>query len=106
MPMYLVQASYTAQALATLARNPQDRTAGVAAVMEKFGGRLHHLFSALGDDNIVGLAEFPDDTTAAAAMAISAPGHLRAYQTTRLFTMEESMNAMRKANSVGYQAPS
>jgi len=49
----------------------------------------------------------PDDNSATAvAMAAVSAGHLKAYKTTRLFTVEESMEAMRKAKSVGFQAPS
>jgi uncharacterized protein with GYD domain len=101
----LTQASYTAEALAALAKHPQDRTPGVAALMEKLGGKLVHLFYALGDYDIVSLAEFPDDTVAtAAAFAISSPGHSKSYKTTRLLTVAEAMEGMRKAGAVTYQA--
>lgn len=106
MPMYLIQAGYTAEALATLAKNPQDRTPGVAALMERLGGKLIYLFYALGDYDIVALAEMPDDTVAtAAAFAISSPGHIKSYKTTRLLTVEEAMEGMRKAGAVTYQSP-
>jgi uncharacterized protein with GYD domain len=106
MPMYLIQASYTAEALAALAKRPQDRTPAVAALLERLGGKLHHLFYALGDYDIVGLAEMPDETVATAvAFAISAPGHIRTYKTTRLLSVEEAMEGMRKAGAATYQAP-
>jgi uncharacterized protein with GYD domain len=106
MPMYLIQASYTAEALAALAKNPQDRTPGVATLMDKLGGKLVHLFYALGDYDIVALAEMPDDTVAtAAAFAVSAPGHIKTYKTTRLLTVAEAMEGMRMAGAVTYQAP-
>jgi uncharacterized protein with GYD domain len=106
MALYLIQASYTAEALATLAKNPQDRTPGVAAVAEKLGGRLLHLFYALGDSNIVGIIDLPDATAAtAAALAIVSPGHLRSYKTTPLLTVQEAMEGMRKAGELTYQAP-
>lgn len=52
------------------------------------------------------MADFPDDTTAMAAIfAAAAPGHLKATKTTRLYSMEESMGAMRKASKMAYPAP-
>jgi uncharacterized protein with GYD domain len=106
MAHYLIQASYTAEALATLAKNPQDRTPGVAALIEKLGGRLESFYYALGDSDIVAIAELPDATAAtAAAFAIVSPGHLRNYKTTPLLTVQEAMAGMRKAGELTYQAP-
>ncbi len=51
--------------------------------------------------------EAPDDSAAlATAMAAVTPGHLKAIKTTRLFTVEETMEAMRKAGSLAFQGPS
>ena len=50
------------------------------------------------------LSEAPDDTTAPAiVMAAVSAGHLKAVKTTRLFTVEETMEAMRKAESLTFQ---
>jgi len=52
------------------------------------------------------IADFPDDTTAMAAIvAVAAPGHLKATKTTRLYSMEEAIGAMRKASKLVYPAP-
>jgi uncharacterized protein with GYD domain len=52
------------------------------------------------------LAEIPDDISAiATSLAAVAPGHIKAIKTTKLFTVEETMEAMRKAGSVAFQAP-
>ena len=42
---------------------------------------------------------------AAVALAISAGGGLSSYETTVLMTVDETMDAMRKAGSVRYRAP-
>ncbi len=42
----------------------------------------------------------------ALAMAAISAGHLKAYKTTKLFGVEETMEAMRKASSITFQAPS
>jgi len=39
-------------------------------------------------------------------MAGAAGGAVKAIKTTPLMTIEESMEAMRKANGIGYQPPS
>ena len=53
------------------------------------------------------LFEVPHDMTATAiALAAVSPGHPKAYKTTKLFTVEETMEAMRKAGSLAFQGPS
>ena len=107
MALYMAQFAYTAEALATMAKNPQDRSAPVRAVAEKLGGRLINFYYCFGEYDGVGLIELPDDTAASAlALAAVSPGHLRAYKTTKLFTVEETMEAMRKAGSLAFQGPS
>ncbi|MGH7547503.1 MAG: GYD domain-containing protein [Gemmatimonadales bacterium] len=107
MPRYLLQFAYTADTWAALAKNPVDRRPAVRAVLEKVGGRLIDLYYHFGEYDGVAILEAPDDTAAnAAVIAVSAPGHLKATRTTRLFSVEEAMEAMRKAGGIPYQAPS
>lgn len=106
MPRYLIQASYTADAAAAFVSKPQDRVAGVRAVVEKLGGKLESFDFCLGEHDVVAIGEFPDDTHAAAlALAVNAPGHLRSYRTTRLMSAQEFLAAQQKAHGVGYKAP-
>jgi uncharacterized protein with GYD domain len=106
MPRYLIQASYTATAAAAFVSNPQDRVPGVRAAVEKLGGKLESFEFSLGEYDVVGIGEFPDDVTAAAfALAVSAPGHLKSYKTTRLMSAQEFLSAQKKAHGVAYQAP-
>jgi hypothetical protein len=39
-------------------------------------------------------------------MAIVSPGHMKTIKTTRLFSVEETMEAMRKAGSFTFPGPS
>ena len=106
MPRYLVQASYTAAAAAAFVSNPQDRVAGIRATAEKIGGKLESLDFALGEHDIVAVGTFPDDISAVAlALAVNAPGHIKSYQTTRLLSPEEFLEAQKKAQGVEYKAP-
>lgn len=107
MPRYMLQFAYTANAWAALAKNPVDRRPAVRAVLEKLGGRLIDLYYHFGEYDGIVLVEAPDDTAAnAAVIAVTAPGHLKATRTTRLFSVEEAMEAMRKAGAISYKAPS
>ncbi len=106
MAFYLVQASYSVQATAAMVKNPQDRAAAVKPLIERMGGKLHGIWLAFGEFDIVAIAEMPDNVTAAGfAMAIGSSGGMSAYRTTPLLTMSEGVEAMKKAGGVGYQPP-
>lgn len=107
MALYMIQGAYTTEAIAAMAKNPQDRRVPIRELTQKLGGRLIDAYYCFGEYDVVVLVELPDDTSATAvAMAVITAGHLKAYKTTKLFTVEETMEAMRKAGSVTYQAPS
>jgi uncharacterized protein with GYD domain len=106
MALYMTQFTYTAEAWAALAKNPQDRSVPIRELAQKIGGRLVGLYYCFGEYDGVVLFEVPDDTAATAVgIAGVSPGHLKAYKTTKLFTIEETMEAMRKAGSITFQGP-
>ena len=106
MAHYMVQFAYTPEAWAVLAKSPQDRSKPVRELTQKLGGRVLGFYYCFGEYDGVALYEAPDDTTAAAiSMAAVSPGHLKASHTTRLFSVEETMEAMRKAGSISFQGP-
>ena len=106
MPRYLIQASYTSDAAAAFVSKPQDRAAGIRAVIRKLGGKLESIDFCFGDYDVLGVCSFPDDTSAAAlSLAVNAPGHLKSYKTTRLMSAKEFLEAQKKAHSVDYKAP-
>lgn len=106
MPLYMTQFSYTPEAWAALLRNPEDRSTAVKRLSDQLGGKLVALYYAFGDYDGVIINEAPDDVTAAAVvLAAVSPGHVKAVKTTRLLTVEEAMEAMRKAGGATYRAP-
>jgi uncharacterized protein with GYD domain len=106
MPHYLVQTAYTPQTCAALVKSPQDRFEPVRQVVERLGGKLLSMYMAFGEYDVVGTAEMPDSVSAAAfSLALSASGALRAVKTTPLITMQESIEAFRKAGQAGYRPP-
>lgn len=106
MAHYLIQASYTPEAWATLSKNPQDRAEMVRPAVEALGGRLESFYMCFGEYDVVAIADFPSNTDAAAfAIGVAAGGALRNYRTTPLFESSEAIDAMKKSSSTGYNPP-
>jgi uncharacterized protein with GYD domain len=106
MPFYLVQCRYTAEAWKGLMAKPEDRTALAKKVCEAYGGRLHHLFFAFGDYDLVELIEAPDnETVMAILMAAAGSGSLTDMKTTVLMTPKEAAAAMTRAASASVYRP-
>ena len=106
MPMYLTRFSYTPEAWARMAKNPEDRRDAARSYIESVGGKLHGFWYAFGEYDGYNLWEAPDNVSmAAVAVAISGGGALSSIETTVLLTVDETMDALRKAEEVQYRAP-
>jgi uncharacterized protein with GYD domain len=106
MPLYLTRFSYTPETWARLIGNPEDRRKAAQEYIESVGGSLHGFWYAFGDHDGYTLWEAPDNVSmAAVALAISAGGALSSYQTAVLLTVDDAMEAMRKAEQVRYRPP-
>ena len=107
MPHFLSQVAYTDQAWQSLVSNPQNRLDAIRPVIEKLGGRVVNAYFAFGDYDFVLITELPDNVTAAAlAIAVSAGGACKTVKTTPLMEAAEGLEALRKAATSGYRAPS
>ena len=107
MPRYKFQFAYTPEAWAALSKNPVDRREGVRQLFEKLGAKLIDLYYCFGEFDGVAIVEAPDNASyAGGILATLAPGHIKSAKTTVLLTVEETMDAMRKAGGLSYQAPS
>ena len=107
MPLYMVQAAYTAEAWAAMARQPEDREQAFRALVERVGGRVHSFYFCFGEYDVVATYEAPDEAMAAAvAVAANAAGHLKATKTTPLIATARAMEGMRTAGGLAYRAPS
>lgn len=105
MPSYLVQVSYAQPALAAMIQTPENRAEAVRKPVENLGGKPGQFWFSFGDYDIVGTVEMPNNVSAAAlALAFSAGGSCRNVKTTPLLSMEEAMEAMKKAGNCGYKA--
>jgi uncharacterized protein with GYD domain len=106
MPDYLIQASYTSDSWGSQISKPQSPVDRIKPVIEGLGGSLESVYYAFGEYDIVGVVRVPDNVSAAAfALAISAGGAAKAFRTTPLMTIEEGMEAMRKAGAATYSPP-
>jgi uncharacterized protein with GYD domain len=74
--------------------------------IESVGGKLHGFWYAFGSHDGYNLWEAPDNVSmAAVALAISGGGALSSLETTVLMTVEETMDALRKAGTIEYRKP-
>ena len=106
MPLYLTRFSYTPETWARLIEKPEDRRAAAKTYIESVGGKLHGFWYAFGTHDGYTLWEAPDNVSmAAVALAISAGGALSSYETTVLLSVEDAMEALRKAGQVRYRPP-
>jgi uncharacterized protein with GYD domain len=106
MPMYLTRFSYTPETWARLMQNPEDRRKAATQYIESVGGKLHGFWYAFGEHDGYNLWEAPDNVSVAAvAIAIGGGGALSNIDTTVLLTIEETMEALRKAAAIRYRPP-
>ena len=106
MPLYLSRFSYTPETWARLTRDPEDRRKAAETYIESVGGKLHGFWYAFGSHDGYTLLEALDNVSmAAVALAITGGGALSAHETTVLLTVEETIDALRKAGQVQYRAP-
>ena len=106
MAYYLIQLAYTPEAWGTQIRNPQNRIEAVRPVVEQAGGTIECAYFAFGDYDLVTIFQVPDNVTAASlSLAFSAGGAVKAIKTTPLMTIEEGMEAMRRAGGTSYRPP-
>lgn len=103
---YLTRFSYTPETWARLMKNPEDRRVAARKYIESVGGKLHGFWYAFGAYDGYCLWEAPNNVSmAAVGLAITGGGALSKFETTSLLTVEETLEALRLAQKVGYQVP-
>jgi len=106
MTLYLSKFSYTPETWARLIGNPEDRAKAAQSYIESVGGRLHGFWYAFGTHDGYTIWEAPDNVSmAAVALAINGGGALSSLETTVLLTVDETMEALRRATQVQYKPP-
>ena len=106
MPLYLSKFSYTPETWARLIDNPEDRRNAAREYIESVGGTLHGFWYGFGSYDGYNLWEAPDNVSmAAVALAIGGGGAMDTFETTVLLSIEETMEALQKAQKIRYRAP-
>ena len=103
MPAYLFQVAYTADGWKALVETPQDRMEAVKPAIEELDGAFIAGWLCFGEYDLIAIADFPDDTAAAAfSMAVSAGGAVKSIRTTPLISTQDGIRAMEKAKASSY----
>ncbi len=104
MPKYLVTASYGPEGLKGLMQEGgSKRRAAATAAIESVGGSVDCFYYAFGDDDVVGIVDFPDAASATAvSLMINSTGAVT-LSLKPLMTVEEVDAAAAKTPS--YRPP-
>src|SRR5688572_29682498 len=103
---YLTRFSYTPETWTRLMKNPEDRRVAARKYIESVDGKLHGFWYAFGSYDGYCIWEAPDNVSmAAVGLAITGGGALSKFETTPLLTVEETLEALRLSQKVGYRAP-
>ena len=104
--VYLTRFSYTPETWARLMKNPEDRRVAARKYIESVGGKLQGFWYAFGAYDGYCIWEAPNNVSmAAVGFAITGGGALSKFETTPLLTVEETLEALRVSQKVGYQVP-
>ena len=107
MPLYMMQFAYTPEAWKALVKQPENRATVFAEQAEKMGGRMVSLYYCWGEYDGLVIFEAPDESTATALLlTVISPGHIKATKTTVLMSVEDTVQAMQRANAEAYPGPS
>ncbi|MCU7550131.1 GYD domain-containing protein [Chitinophagaceae bacterium LB-8] len=106
MTFYMTRFNYTPETWARMMKNPEDRRVAARQYIESVGGKLHGFWYAFGEYDGYCLWEAPNNVSmAAVGIAISAGGALSKFETTVLLTVDETLDALRRAQTIGYRPP-
>jgi uncharacterized protein with GYD domain len=106
MPLYLSRFSYTPETWAKLISKPEDRRKAAQTYIESVGGKLQGFWYAFGTHDGYTLWEAPDNVSmAAGVISIGGVGAVNSLETTVLLSVDETIDAMRKAKQIQYRPP-
>ena len=106
MTTYLLRFTYTSDTWSKMIRSPEDRRDAARTYIESVGGSLQGFWYGFGEYDGYALFDAPDDVSMAAfVLAVAGGGALASVETTVLLTVEETLEALRKAGEIKYWQP-
>lgn len=106
MALYLLQVAYTSDAWATQIKDTRNRIDDLRAMIADTDINILDAWYAFGEYDLILLMEAPGNADAAsAAIAAAAGGAVKSMKTTVLMSVDEGIDAMRKAGGLGYRPP-
>ena len=97
MPKYLIRGSYTAGGTkGLLSEGGNSRKAAIDKLVQSVGGTLEVFYYAFGDDDVIVIADLPDDATAVALSLTAGSTGTVSLSTTALLTPETIDEASKK----------
>lgn len=107
MPHYLLQISFTADAIAKMVENPENRLESVIPVVQALDGSFVGSWLSFGKYDSAAIVEMPNEISVKAfSMAAMAGGALSHFHITPLMSFEDGIHAMQLAGRLNYVAPS
>ena len=107
MAYYLVQVAFSSQAWGAMLKKPHMQLEELRPLIEHLSGKLESCWLAFGEYDALLICQLPDQSSAAAlSMAAAAGGTLKTIKTTPLMTVEESLDALKKAVGADVHASS
>jgi uncharacterized protein with GYD domain len=99
VPKYLIQASFTPEGIREVLSKSKGALLESAAgkFIEAAGGKIEAYYFAFGKDDVVSIADLPDNVTAAALSIAANAAGVVSFTTTPLLTVEEMDNAVAKS---------
>ena len=95
MPIYISLVNYTESGLRDIKKSP-ERLAAARKEAEELGSKIDKVYLTMGDCDLITIADFPDDATAATfALRLGAKGNTRT--TTMKAFPEEALMEIIKA---------
>ncbi len=94
MPTYISLANWTETGAREVKNSPQ-RLDAAKSLAKQFGGEITHFYMTMGEYDIVSVAEFPDDATAAKFLLHLTKGGALKGRTLKAFPEPEYREIMR-----------
>jgi len=104
MAKFLMETTYTPEGVRALQKDTASgRREAVSKLLQSVGGKLECFYYAMGDRDVICIAELPDAGTAAAVSFTGSASGLFKVTTTALLGVEEVDRAL--AKKLSFRAP-